>query len=103
MVVMREAQLVAAAKGIPPRWVSTIPGTELWAMLQATQSAMQRCEFHTDCLMVQQGCQWSTHAATAANHKFARVWAPIFQYFDSTPRDAVVWIPSHIAESQIEV
>ena len=42
-------EVTASAKGVPPPWVTDIPGTEAWALYQAASRAMPGTAFRTDC------------------------------------------------------
>lgn len=98
---VRQGDVVAAAYGRPPAWISSIPGTETWAMLQATQHSLPGNQFRTDCDAVRIGCQRSQRAATASSQKLARVWAPIMACLEDTGAANVAWMPAHTAAHQV--
>ena len=98
---VNQGDVVAAAYGRPPAWITSIPGTETWAMLQATQCAMPGCQYRTDCDAVRIGCHKSQRAATASSQQLARVWAPIMANLEGTGAEAVAWMPAHTAAHQV--
>eukprot|EP00973_Karenia_brevis_P012661 1717307-Karenia_brevis.AAC.1 len=68
--------MVAAAKGCPPTWISTIYGAELWAVQMVAVRAMPgAAKIIADCQSVQLDCHRGHKWATAPHRLYARVWA----------------------------
>ena len=96
-----QGAVVASAFGLPPAWITSIPGTEAWAMLQAMQVSMPGNTFRTDCDAVRVECQKSLRELTLASKKLARVWAPIALYLEDAVPGSVVWMPAHTEKHQV--
>ena len=62
-----KGELLAAAKGIPPRWADGIHPAELWSLLQSAMTSEPGSAYTVDCL------------ATSPHRKYARAWAPLLQ------------------------
>ena len=64
---------IAIAMEVPPGWISAIPATEAWVLLQAATGAEPGCSVRVDCLpcvlAVFNGLAW----ATRDKRKHARV------------------------------
>ena len=60
VVIDDHDEVVAAAFGVPPRWVDTIQGAELWALQMALAEVFFPKAIYTDCRTVQQGVQQGT-------------------------------------------
>ena len=101
LVAVDQGNVVASAYGLPPGWISSIPATETWALLQATQVSMPGNMFRTDCYAVKEGCQKSLQQLTAASNRLARAWAPIALYLEDATPGSVVWMPAHTQEHAV--
>eukprot|EP00973_Karenia_brevis_P080582 11180380-Karenia_brevis.AAC.1 len=59
-----QGNLLAAARGVPPKWVDTIQGAELWAVQMATADILAPEVVLTDCKAVCSGAtagkSWAT-------------------------------------------
>jgi hypothetical protein len=44
-----DGEILAAAFGVPPKWVDSIQGAELWAVRMALQSVLLPNKLYTDC------------------------------------------------------
>ena len=101
VVIDEVGETIAAAQGIPPRWIEDIPGTEAWAVLQAASRAEPGCTYRVDCEpcvnAIHRGKVW----ATAGSRVHARVNALMLAALDDTPPDAVVWMPAHTGEKDV--
>ena len=89
---------MASAHGIPPDWITTIHGAEVWALYAAARCAITGAHYKSDCLSVvrsyKRGRQW----ATAAERPMARAWNLIFELLgDGT---TLVWMPAHTSIDQ---
>jgi len=99
-IVDQEGNLVAAARGVPPVWVDTIQGAELWALMMAMQHATLPEVVLTDCDSVRLGTKQPSEWAHSSKRRFARIWAIIFSQLDDA-KDVVHWMPAHTSESAI--
>jgi len=101
VVVNAVGTVIAAAHGVPPPWVTTILGAELWALLMAAQQLGANMSYRTDCLAVLQaycnGHKW----ATASSQLYARIWVAIFQAWDGAANVDLEWMPSHTSTHDI--
>ena len=90
-----QGAVVAEARGLPPRWITDIPGTEAWAILQAAVVAEPGSDYRVDCKpcvdAIQRGKEW----ATSSRRPLARVFNLVFTAIDDTPLEAFVWMPAH--------
>ena len=100
VVITSDGVLVAAAYGVPPKWVDTIQGAELWAVQMALQTVQFPSKLYTDCNSVRLGVQFSDQWAGSAKRRFARIWTVIHSAVEDNP-SVVQWIPAHTAESSI--
>ena len=93
MAVSAEGVVLAAAYGVTPPWITCIPGTESWAVLQASKVAMPGPTFRTD----REPCVEAIHGgmarAVSDANPLARVHQLLTIAFDDTPIDSVVWMP----------
>ena len=75
-VVLKDGVIIAAARGLPPPWITDIAGSEAWALLQASLRALPGlCTYKGDCLPCIQMVKAGLASATAASRVLARVYA----------------------------
>ena len=91
------AEILAAAKGVPPRWINSVPKAEAWALLMAVRvTEFLGATATLDCLSVLQILRAGRRRATHHGKEGARLWNLIFPYFDDVVADdAVRWMPAH--------
>ena len=94
--------IVAAASGTVPWWISGIYGCELWALLQAASSASPGSPMHVDCNAVRLGVQNGLNWAQSSSRKLARAWIPLANILEDVT-DSVAWLPAHCNKSAIGV
>ena len=99
-VIGPEGDFIAAAYGVPPRWINTIQGAELWAVQMALSHVTFLDKLFTDCDSVRFGCRQPDSWAAAPKRRLARVWMVIKSQLDDMG-EVVHWIPAHTAESSI--
>ena len=104
VVIDQRGVTTAAARGVPPSWITDIPGTEAWALLQAISMATPgACRYFVDCKpcvdSIHRGRRW----ATSAKRPHARVNALLHTAFDDTQAESVVWMPAHTREHDVGV
>ncbi len=95
VVVDNSGSTIAAAHGVPPPWVTTIHGAELWGLQMAAQLALPGTSFRIDCLSVVQVYNAGRKAATSASRYYARIWNVIFSCFDDAAEVDIAWMPAH--------
>ena len=95
--------VTAIARGIPPPWITDIPGTEAWAVFQAARRRVPNAPLRIDCepcvLAIHRGIKW----ATAGHRKHARVNALLLSELDDTPNELIVWMPAHTKEKDLSL
>lgn len=95
VAVDEQGAVVAHARGVPPDWITCIPGSEAWALLQAAMVAEPGSDFRLDCKpcvdAIQRGMDWATSAA----RPLARVFSLLFPAIDDVPVSSFVWMPAH--------
>ena len=96
------AEVVAAASGVPPRWVESVPKSEAWALMMAVRVAEFIGSTATiDCLSVLQTLRGGVKRATHHGKEGARLWNMVFPYFDGgSADDSVRWMPAHKGSDQ---
>ena len=96
-------EVVASAHGVPPSWIDTIYGAELWALQMVVSIVIpDLVKIYTDCKSVQQGCSKSPQWAASSRRLYARAWMVINTTFaDGNDVAPVVWMPAHTAEADV--
>ena len=69
-----QGRTLAAAHGVPPKWVRSVAATETWALAMAALSSIAHSCFRTDCLGVATICARGRKFATAGKQICATVW-----------------------------
>ena len=106
LAINGEGNIVAAACGRPPAWITTIYGAELWAIVMAARYAFPGgvAELVSDCESVVNDIRKGPRWATAYNRVLARAWAAFWATTDEqAPPFEVVWMPAHIPEHAVGV
>ena len=101
VVINSDNVMIAAAYGVPPKWVTTIQGAELWATQCALASIPFPQSLYTDCDTVRLGLRRSMQWAGSAKRRFARIWSTIKCMLDHG-REFIHWIPAHTTESNYQ-
>ena len=96
-----DGKVQALARGVPPRWISTIVGAEAWAVLQALLQAPAVGSLRIDCKAAVGLLQSGPGRAVTANRVTASVWASIFAALDQAPPEGVAGMPAHTAAADI--
>ena len=96
-----EGEIVAAAHGVPPGWVDSIQGAELWAVRMATAHTEFCASYRVDCETVQKGFSRGREWACAGRRRYARIWAPVFASLDGQDEAQIVWMPAHTLSSDV--
>ena len=102
VVIGDDDEVAAAAFGVPPRWVDTIQGAELWAVQMALTEVVFPQAIYTDCRTVQQGLQQSTQWLHSSKRRYARIWSVIHSNLDDgAGADTVTWMPAHTSACSV--
>ena len=95
-------EIIAAAYGIPPQWVDTIQGAELWAVQMVIASMPFPERLFTDCKTVQGGVRNTAQWAGSSKRRYARIWTVLRTGLDDgSEAHRVVWMPAHTARERI--
>ncbi len=99
-----QEEVLAAAYGIPPKWVRSLPAAEAWAILMASTVAAPTAPYTTDSLecvkSLARGAAW----ATAPRRPNARLWGLICAAFDDDGGEGrLTWMPSHRGSHDVGV
>ena len=81
-VIKTNGDIVASARGVPPRWVNTIQGAELWAVRMALMRVSFPEGLYTDCDTVRLGLLRGPAWANSAKRKYSRVWSSTVTLLD---------------------
>ena len=96
------AEVTAAAHGVPPRWVDSVPKAEAWGLLMAVRNSFFVGRTATlDCLSVVQVLRGGRKRATHHGKVGAKLWNMIFPYFDDEEGgvdEVIRWMPAHKGE-----
>ena len=102
-----EWRVRAAACGVPPPWIKSIHGAELWALFAAARLALPGVAFRTDRKAVLDIFQAGRKEATASSVELAHLWAAVFDAFDDyeDPSASVdlAWMPAHTTAADVGV
>ena len=100
-----DGKLRAAACGVPPPWIRTIHGAELWAFFAAARISLPGVSYRTDRKAVLDTFRAGRKEATAASVELARLWRLVFDAFDDLvdPSNSVdlFWMPAHTKPSDV--
>ena len=97
-----QGKVVAVAYGVPPSWVDTIQGAELWAVQMVLASMPLPQRIFTDCKTVQVGVRSSAQWASSAKRRYARIWTVVHAGLDGGDEaHRVVWMPAHTSRDRI--
>ena len=102
-----DGRVRAAACGVPPPWINSIHGAELWALYAAMRISLPGVSYRSDRKAVVDMFKNGATAATAATVEMARLWRLVFAACDGTPNphDTVdlVWMAAHTKEKDAGV
>ena len=103
VVVDEIGQVLAIARGLPPNWVTDIPGCEAWAVLQAAALAEPgKVDFKSDCQPCVNACKGTLKTETNAKKKHARLYNLLLPMLEGLPDDDLVWMPAHTTAKDAE-
>ena len=102
VVIDDVGSLVAAAYGVPPVWVDSIQGAELWAVQMTLSSVVFPSAIYTDCKTVQLGVRKEAQWVGSSKRRYARMWLVIHSGLDNGgASESVVWMPAHTSADRI--
>ena len=76
----------AAAFGVPPPWIRSIHGAELWALFAALRCAAPGVKVRSDRKAVVDTFQAGKGVATRSDNEYARLWSMVFATCDDGQR-----------------
>ena len=101
VAVNGEGEITASAHGVPPSWVTTIFGAELWTLQMAATCGATGIAYRTDCLSLltvfRNGASW----ATSSSQYYARIWHVVFACFDDVTQADLEWMPAHTTAADV--
>ena len=96
-----EGRVKAAAFGVPPPWIRSIHGAEMWALFAALRCALPGIRLRSDRKAVVDTFHAGRRRATAASDEHARLWSMIFEACDEEAMPEVVWMPAHTSAADV--
>lgn len=94
--------IIASAYGVTPPWIRDIGGAEGCALLLAAYIACPgACTFISDCKVIVGSLHQGRLRAVGAGSTHARIYALLFNVFDDTPLEAIVWMPATKSKEQL--
>ena len=100
LVTDEHGTLIAMAKGVPPAWVDTIQGAELWAVKMALLYAPFPEVLYTDCKTVYSGVRNGIEWASSSKRRYARLWMSLVDMLEGR-YETIHWMPAHTSASSI--
>ncbi len=100
VVISKDGDFIASAYGVPPKWVDTIQGAELWAVRMALLHAVFPERLYTDCDSVRAGVAKGPAWARSSKRRYARVWTALSLQLEDVG-DIVHWMPAHTSASAV--
>ena len=99
-VTAEDGDLLAIARGAPPRWCATAAAAEAWALLEVLRQSAFPPKMRTDCLTLLTTSRQGTALATSLGRPLARIWRAIAEILDGditilAQDDRLVWQPAH--------
>ena len=98
MVLNDTGRTIAMAKGLPPDWITDIPGAEAWALLQAAVGAEPGCKTRIDRLPCVDAFEAGLAWATTDKRKHARAHAMMLKAWGDVAAGTITWMPAHCTE-----
>ena len=98
--VAPSGHLMALAHGVPPLWVDSAPGAELWALQVVLRMCVAPPPMITDCKTLLDGLQAGASVARGPKRPNARTWSMVYGIIDDpsahqTALRQLVWMPAH--------
>ena len=99
-IIAENGDLLAIARGAPPRWCTTAAAAEAWALLEVLRLSAFAPKVRTDCLALLTTARQGTAIATGPGRPLARIWRAIAEILDGdiialAKNDVLVWQPAH--------
>ena len=103
----RDGSVRAAAFGVPPPWIRSIHGAEMWAFFAALRCAIPGVAFRSDRQAVVDTFRRGAHVATGASVEHARLWILIYAACDDYENPhtdlTLEWMLAHTTEAHVGV
>ena len=96
-----EGKIRAAAFGVPPPWIRSIHGAEMWALFAALRCSLPGGIYRSDRKAVVSTFAAGRAQATSASNEHARLWDMIFTACDDGDLPQLVWMPAHTSAADI--
>ena len=96
-----EGKPQAAAFGVPPPWIRSIHGAELWALFAAIRCAVPGVKIRSDRKAVVDTYLAGRPIATRSGDEHARLWSMVFAVCEGGGPEEVVWMPAHTTAADI--
>ena len=90
----------AAAFGVPPPWIRSIHGAEMWAVFAALRCSLPGGIYRSDRKAVVSTFAAGRAQATTASDEHARLWDMIFTACDDGDTQ-LVWMPAHTSAADV--
>ena len=100
VVIDEDGSVLASARGVPPEYIDTIQGAELWAIKMALLHITFPKALYTDCESVRTGLYKGFAWAESAKRRYSRVWTSTINMIEELGK-IVHWMPVHITESSV--
>ena len=100
VVIDPDGNLIACARGKPPRWIRDAAGAESWAVQTVTALTLSTPWLVTDCKGIIDAIAGTPDATVTPHKMLARTWRQICANLDwdfTEARERMVWMPSHEA------
>ena len=98
-----QGKLRAAAYGVPPPWIRSIHGAEMWALFAALRVSLPGTRFRSDRKAVVDTFYSGRQRAVHASDEHARLWALIFAACDDAHDTELLWMPAHTTVASIGI
>ena len=103
VVIDSTGQLIAAARGCPPLYITDNTGAEAWALLQAIAYSGGGSQFRTDSKPCVDSIVEGRVGACSAFRPLARVFNLVFDIMEhkGVEDSMVVWMPAHTSQANV--
>ena len=101
-IVDDSGELIAAAYGVPPPWITDIGGSEAWGLFQALLVTLPPlCKYWPDCLPVKTAVEKGAAMALDPRNPLARVHGMIHTALEGSETKMIGWMPAHLTSADL--
>ena len=101
-IIDGEGEVLAAAYGVTPPWITDIGGAEAWALFQSLLvTTPGQCKYWVDCLPVYGAIQKGSDVALDPRNALARVHRMLLAALQGDGAHAVGWMPLHLTKTNL--